>query len=141
MHKLQMTKRLTDAIQTHMEGTAPYVAGGFLFGQGEEVQEFAPALNVVNGLPDHFEFDVEDLDRASDLAAKRNMEAIGFYCSCPKKAFDLSTLFVNELPKQCFLLVGLTEDVELSDFEVYFKGEEGVTLSEFSLAEIQEINY
>ncbi len=145
MHKLQITKRLSDAIKTHMEGSAPYVAGGFLFGQIAsdivDVQDFAPALNVVEGLPEHFEFDREDFERASEVAQKRNMEPVGFYSSCPKDAFDMDDLFVNMLPDNFFLLIGFTTDTELVKLEVYLKEEGTTTECDLSLVEVQEADF
>ena len=145
MHKLQITKRLSDAIKLHMEASAPYVAGGFLFGSLDtslvDVQDFAPALNVVDGLPEHFEFDREDFERASEVAQKRNMDSIGFYSSCPNSSMDLDALFINELPSNTFLLVGITNNAELVKLEVYYKGREETTACELSIAEVQEADY
>ena len=141
MHKLQMTKRLSDAIKTHIEASAPYVAGGFLFGHGEDILDFAPALNIVEGLPENFEFDEEDFERASEVANKRDMDPIGLYSSCSSKIYELNDLFVNNLPVNSFLLVGITQNAELIDLELYYHTEQGVESSEISIVEVQEADY
>lgn len=127
MNKLMISNRVLEAVKTHLEVSAPYVAGGFLFGRpiGEksstEITDFKPALNIVEGIPNQFFYSQYDFKQSGQHAQKRNQRISGIYASISSKVYDLDKLFMNDLDQSNYFLVGIIQGNELVSVDTYYR--------------------
>ena len=126
MNKLMISNRVLDSIKTHLEVSAPYVAGGFFLGnpkkdEGQaDVIDFKPALNIVDGIPNQFLYSTEDLELMKVFADQRNLNITGIYASVSSKEYKPTQLFVNKAQESTYYLVGVIQNNELVSVDAYF---------------------
>jgi hypothetical protein len=127
MNKLMISNRVLESIKTHLEVSAPYVAGGFLFSntpsdtKNTEVNDVKPTLNVVEGIPNQFHYSLEEYTIEQLLASEKAQSIIGFYASVYTKEYDLAHLFLNSSAINTYYLVGVIQGNELVGIDTYVK--------------------
>ena len=124
MNKLMISNRVLDSIKTHLEVSAPYVAGGFFLANPTkdqtEVVDFKPALNIIDGIPNQFLYSSEDFELTTVLGQQRALQVSGIYASVSSKEYTPEQLFINKAENNTYYLVGVIQNNELVAVDAYY---------------------
>ena len=143
MNKLMISNRVLDSIKTHLEVSAPYVAGGFFLANPTkdqaEVVDFKPALNIIDGIPNQFLYSSEDFDLTIVLGQQRALEVSGIYASVSSKDYAPEQLFINKAENNTYYLVGVIQNNELVAVDAYYYTADAFNKCSLAMVEALEV--
>lgn len=143
MNKLVISNRVLDSIKTHLEVSAPYVAGGFFLADPikyqAEVVDFKPALNIIDGIPNQFLYSSEDFELTTVLGQQRALLISGIYASVSSKDYAPEQLFINKGESNTYYLVGVIQNNELVAVDAYYYASDAFNKCSLAMVEALEV--